>query len=504
MPVMGEAGDNVGGQPASGSFNVASYVVVAAALLFSLIFVTSSGMGFKWFFLYCMFLMAVSVAVVFPNFRMFMVLLLAASIPVAIQYGVFNHGNKNIIIDHFGGAQGSLTISFVDFPIIALFLVWISDLASTRRVLPKWTRLDTYVVVFMLVSALSLFNTDEYALLVFEELKYIKYYLLLWILRSYMVDENFVRYTLYVVLLVAGMQFLLACMQYFLFFTLPIPVGGVSGSQFDMVNNALIQRVSGTVGHANTFAAYLLFPIVLSFVLLLSDPLRLVRLLAAGLFMASCIALVLTFSRNAWLMAGVAIAIVGLIGVRAKRISSGMVFGLIGLAMVIVAGLVVSGVFETILIRIFEDDGKAYDSRWDLIKVAWEMISTHPLLGIGLNSFEENLSYYDTTGVANIIQQPVHNVLFLIAAETGLVSLAFFLLICKSVAGYVMTIIKRRDENSFIVGVSSGVALLVLLLSNQFDITLRKEPILGMSVLFIAMVMATAGDRKDEQSKKIS
>ena len=122
--------------------------------------------------------------------------------------------------------------------------------------------------------------------------------------------------------------------------------------------------------------------------------------------------------------------------------------------------------------------------------VAVSMTLEHPILGIGLNSFEESMSYYDDSGVTNIIQQPVHNTLLLIAAETGLIAFTLFMLICKSVAGSVVNLIKRGDDFGFIVGVSTGVIFLLLLISNQFDVTLRKEPIIGMCVLFIAIVMA--------------
>lgn len=481
-------------------YNAATYLVLLAALLFSLVLVVSSGINFKWFFLGCVALTVVCTAAVFPDFRMFMVLLLTACIPIAIQYDLFNHGSKNTGIEHFGGAQASLVVGLVDFPIILLLLIWLMDLAGGKIALPKWQRLDTYVVVFILLSTLSLFNTDEYALLLFEVVRYLKYFLVLWILRTYLTDEKKALGCLYVVLLVAGMQFLLACMQYFLFFTLPFPVGGVSGSQFDLVNNALIQRVSGLVGHSNTFAAYLLFPITVSFVFLLSNQPRTIKLIASGLFVGSCIALVLTFSRNAWMMTCLAIAILGVVGVVSRRISSALVLAMIGLGLVILAGLIMSGVFEVILIRVFEDDGKAFDSRWDLIKIALNMVANHPLLGIGLNSFEENMAHYDDTGVTNVIQQPVHNVLFLIAAETGVVSLVFFLLICKQVAANVLRVIRRQDEMGFIVGMSGGVSLLVVLLSNQFDVTLRKDPIIGMCVLFIAMLMALS--RYDENVAK--
>ena len=488
--------------PESKRWGLATIAMVLAALLFSIVLVVSSGMGFKWFFIAFVTLNAVCVAIVFPSFRLFVVLLLTACIPIAIQYNLFDHGNKYVIMEHFGGAQGNLVINLVDFPIIVLFFVWLVDLASEKVTLPKWQSFDTLVVLFILASALSIFNTDEYALLLFEELRYLKYFLVLWMLRTYFQDEQTVVYALYVVGLVAGFQFLLALLQYFLFFTLPFPVGGVSGSQYDVISNTLILRVSGTVGHCNTFAAYLLFPITISFVFLLSRFPIFIRVIAAGVFVASCIALVLTFSRNGWMNTFFAVSLLFMMGAHVKRISGGAIFGMFVLLMLVLVGLLLSGVMEVVLIRIFEDDGKAYDSRWDLIKVALEMLYHNPVIGIGLNSFEENMSSFDTTGVTNIIQQPVHNILFLIAAETGLLGLILFLLMCRSIAGYVFKVMKMKGEVAFLVGSFSGVVLFVLLISNMFDVTLRKEPIIGMCVLIIAMLMALANRDETSQSSQ--
>ncbi len=484
-------------------WSFASILMVLAALLFSMALVLSSSMGFKWFFIVFVTLNAICVAIVFPSFRLFVILLLTACIPIAIQYNLFDHGNKYVIMEHFGGASSSLVVNLVDFPIIVLFFVWLVDLATEKVTLPKWQTLDTLIVLFILASALSVFNTEEYALLFFEELRYLKYFLVLWMLRTYFQDEQTIVYALYVVGLVAGFQFLLALLQYFLFFTLPFPVGGVSGSQYDVISNTLILRVSGTVGHCNTFAAYLLFPITISFVLLLSRYPMFIRVMAAGIFVASCIALVLTFSRNGWMNTFFAVSLLLILGAYVKRISSGAIFGLFVLLMLVLVGLLLSGVMDIVLIRIFEDDGKAYDSRWDLIKVALEMLYQHPVIGIGLNSFEENMSSFDTTGVTNIIQQPVHNILFLIAAETGLLGLLLFLLMCKSIAGYVFKVMKIKGEVPFLVGSFSGVVLLVLLISNMFDVTLRKEPIIGMCVLVIAMLMALADPVKNKHDSQV-
>lgn len=481
--------------------NDRSVVIIASVtLLLGIALVLASGMGFKWFFMVVMSLLVLATAVVFPNLRLFLVLLLVACIPVAIEYDVFSRPGKQVVTEHFGGAPDTLVIHLIDFPIIALCIFWLIDLATHERVLPKWESIDSAITLMILASALSLYVTSEYGLLGAELVRYLKYYLLLWILRTYLIDRDFATYALYVVVLMAGFEFFIAALQYFLFFSLPFSVGGVAGSQFDLVNNTLIQRVSGTVGHANTFAAYLLFPMAASFVLLVSRKPLIIRVASAGLFVAVCLSLVLTFSRNAWMVTAFSVLLLFAIGVATRRISGGFVFSVFCLGMLLLALLVFSGLAETIFVRIFDDDGKAYDSRWDLIGVAINMLVDQPLFGIGLNSFEEQMSRFDETGVTNIIQQPVHNFVFLVAAETGLPALLFFFLICRQIIRKVLQLVRIDNEDAFIFGFSAGVAFLALFISNQFDVTLRKGSVIGMSVLFLALLMTTwqrlANDRK--------
>jgi O-antigen ligase len=483
--------------------DASSILVILFAFLASLSLVVTMGMGFKWFFVGFVALNAICVSFIFPNFRLIVILVLTACIPIGLQLNIFDLSNKYSVVGHFGGAPDTLIIHLIDFPIAILFVIWMADLSSKKIILPKWETIDTYIVLFLLVSSFSLFNTEEYRLFFFELFRYLKFYLLLWILRSYMKDPIFVQYSLYVIVLVAGLQFLVACMQYFFFFTLPFSVGGVTSSQYEIVNNVVIQRVSGLVGYCNTFASYLLFPITISFALLLSKSKLAIKLLAVGLFIASCIALVLTFSRNGWMTTFLAIALFIVIGIATKRISGGLVLGMIALSLVVLAVLIASGVFEVILVRVLEDEGQAYDSRWDLINIALNMIYSHPVIGIGLNSFEENMMFYDESGITNVIQQAVHNIFLLIAAETGIPSLLLFLLICKSVAGYVLDVIKEKDENNFVLGTSCGIGLLMLMVFNIFDVTMRKDSIIAMCILVISMIIATVARKKENAAQPV-
>src|SRR3989344_1043805 len=64
--------------------------------------------------------------------------------------------------------------------------------------------------------------------------------------------------------------------------------------------------------------------------------------------------------------------------------------------------------------------------RADLLKASVKMIKGNPLTGVGLNMFTINLEKYG--GVRGIIKfiQPVHNVFYLVASESGIVTLVFF------------------------------------------------------------------------------
>ena len=464
--------------------------IVFLAFGFSLILVLSLGVGFKWFFVSFVGISLACVATIFFDYRLFCLILLCGGIPIDIQYDFLNHGKKYLTVEHWGGAVDSFVMHLTDFPLLILLLVWLIDLSLGYKKLPDWTRFDTYSVLFLVISSCSLINTEEHLLLFAELFRYCKYFLLLWILRTYLDNKEYFWWVLCSIVLMVLLESFVAFLQYFLYFNVPFPVGGVTGSQFEMVNNIVIQRVTGLVGFCNTFAAYLLFPILLAFTLMISRSHYMIRLVASGLFVSGCLAIVLTFSRNSWMVLMFGLITATFIGIKKKNISLSLILGLCGLAITVFGFLLSSEVFQTILIRIFEDDGKAYDSRWDLFMVAVEMFITYPFFGAGLNSFEEIMSRYDNSGVVNIIQQPVHNIYCLIAAETGVFALIMFLVVVYYVLKRAYAMLNNQDNLSFVIGCSSFSIFVSLSIDNFFDITLRKEPIIGMAVLFLALILS--------------
>jgi O-antigen ligase len=122
------------------------------------------------------------------------------------------------------------------------------------------------------------------------------------------------------------------------------------------------------------------------------------------------------------------------------------------------------------------------------------MMREFPIFGIGLNSFEENMSAYDRTGITNVIQQPVHNVFCLVGAETGIPSLLVLLALWGGLTMRSFRLLHDVREHAFVAGAVGLCACLGLGLASMFDIPLRKEPILGLCALIAGMVMAFDGE----------
>lgn len=465
--------------------------------------------GTKWV-LFAVAAAVTAAALVLARDRRLMATLgIAAAVPLGLQYGFFSHGARYATWDHFGGAPAEPMLRLVDLPIALLLLLWVVDVGLGRRSLPEWTRLDTAIALFLLLSLASLAVTNEPALLVAEMLRYAKYVLLFWALRTVIDRPEYLRGLVVVTFGILALQGMVAMAQYFLYLTLPIGVGGVAESAFELMGGEVIQRVTGLLGHSNTFAAWLLVPLGLGALLLLARIPALVKLALLPPLALGGLALVLTFSRTGLLCAGLLALLIGGLAIATGRLSRAAPVALLVAALV--ATLLVfgfgmdgatlrsfgvggetgrSGLLGTVWTRLFYDPGKAVESRQDLMQVAGEMVRQHPLTGIGLNSFEENMALYDRQGTVNVIHQPVHNVFALIAAETGLPSLVAFLAIGAILGACSFRLLRRGDEIGFVAGGTGLVVVIGLGCANLFDLTLRKEPVLGTATLVAAVVMA--------------
>ncbi len=120
-------------------------------------------------------------------------------------------------------------------------------------------------------------------------------------------------------------------------------------------------------------------------------------------------------------------------------------------------------------------------AREQLLKTAIGMIQTHPVFGVGIHNFLQNVPQFQKLNTQVSLfgyLQPVHNIFFLIAAETGIVGFYFF--------AWFIGLTYKRILNKFIPHPLSFILLSVVLVLGMFDhyfLTLQQGQLLFAFVL---------------------
>jgi O-antigen ligase len=140
--------------------------------------------------------------------------------------------------------------------------------------------------------------------------------------------------------------------------------------------------------------------------------------LICGLFGLCLVGLVLTFSRETWLVGFCGLVLVSAYWLRSR------VNPAFGLVIVVVVSVVVvlSGVIG--LVSTFYNPDEVYGfERIYYYATALQMFATHPLLGVGAGNYQ----FFDRSYEGQEAGGIAHNQFLTLAAETGLVGLALFL-----------------------------------------------------------------------------
>ena len=180
-------------------------------------------------------------------------------------------------------------------------------------------------------------------------------------------------------------------------------------------------------------------------------------------FVAGFIALVLTFSRSAWAVFGLAILGMFIFGrmkkVASQNVSPRFIVGVFGLILFI-------GTWAIWLIR---DTSESVVVRQELASSAVILWQQAPLVGVGLGNFLIALPHALVSRSIYFLQ-PVHNIYLLILAETGIIGLGLFLWFIW----FIMTKIKKI----FSIWHLSFIILLTLGLIDHYPLTIQQGQLL--------------------------
>jgi O-antigen ligase len=152
-------------------------------------------------------------------------------------------------------------------------------------------------------------------------------------------------------------------------------------------DGAAVTRATGTVGYINQQAAYHAFcTIPLAALLALKN--AAFRQATLGVICLSYLAIILTFSRGAWLASAVALLQVLFVFAKRRQITPGawLKGGILALAACCVVGALSYPIME----RLGKggDDG-ATNSRLRMIALAFDLFEEHPLIGVGPGEYVE-------------------------------------------------------------------------------------------------------------------
>ena len=270
-------------------------------------------------------------------------------------------------------------------------------------------------------------------------------------------------------------------------------------------------RASGTMVHPNIFAPYLLFlvPAAISLVLCARD-IR-VRGIAAIVAAAGLCGLVASMSRLPIVITAGQVALLCIILVGIRRLSVKVPIALASAAIVVMT-IAASFYAEQIYERLTGDFSQSLTFRAEYNDAAIGMWLEHPITGIGLNGFSDELGRFEPM-LATILEDmksgrtefglravaPVHNLYLLVLSETGAIGILGFLFLLGS--GLVLGIraINRTTGAQQLVCIGLFVGLVGQCLQQLMDFSLWMDPgLLTFSVSLCLLYTATLNDAQSE------
>jgi putative inorganic carbon (HCO3(-)) transporter len=401
---------------------------------------------------------------------------------------------------HLGLATG-VDIKLVDLLALALLLLFIARVAS-RQVDIHWFPFITIpALAWIVFSSLSLIAARDEGLVVLQLINMAKLLILCWIIANSVNNEGDVIY------LIAGMMLGMLFQS-----TLGI-YQGLSGRPggfyfLDEINElkrqelnvGFVNRVQGTIGHPNSYAMYLITVIPFAFAFLFSRIKKSSKVLVGITLCLSCLALIFSLARAAWINLLVVFTLVVLLAVRRKRISLRGAVWIASMAFLILLGLTLFGP-DIILSRLLSSDqGSAY-SRITLAQTALAIIKSHPWVGVGLN----NYSLFSHQYGANVFGQQflVHNAFLLIGAETGLMGLTAFVAFLVVMLTQAWKAITRAPNNNlWAVSVGAFCALVAFALYGIVDYAVLSTSQVITQFWLLAGISASLIQRVDHDKRR--
>ena len=240
------------------------------------------------------------------------------------------------------------------------------------------------------------------------------------------------------------------------------------------------QRPQGTLTHYMTYSGVLMLVIAAAAARLVFGSRD--RIWPALVMPALVVALALTFTRNAWIGACVA---VGLLLVLKDFRLSGLLPVVLALLFVLAPQGLVSRLTST-----FDAQDPANQDRFAMIEVGALMVRDHPLTGVGPNMVPQMYEQYRPDYAVNDTNPHLHNVPLQIAAERGLPALAVWLWFVAAVSVALLRLFRRRLQPVLASAALASTA--AMLAAGLFEYNFGDSEFLMLFLVLITLPFAAA------------
>src|SRR3989338_1272300 len=397
--------------------------------------------------------------------------LLVFSLPFQTRLILFQWGSSS----SFGTSGGfnEYQAAFFYFTDFLIALIFISCLwRAIRTGSFGWRSIfashsDFLLAAFVIIAGVSLYWANNFGLGIYQFLKLVEFVWLFFYIKNNFAVLNF-SHTLWFLFSSAVFQALLADWQWHNQSSIGLKFLGESVldpnlagvAKLDIPNAKLI-RPYGTFPHPNILAAFLSAAIFIFYWLYLSNKkpygrIQISEWLKFLAFFILLLGLFLTFSRL------IIITFIFLFLMRPEMFGR---FGQLSLA------------------------EQSVSLRWLYNEIAALMIANNPLTGVGFGNFTNRMAEFLPYGTSleSWAIQPVHNIYLLIAAETGVIGLFFFLWFLISIVIKTIGSLRLNFTLERLTLLLITLAFLFIGLFDHFFLTLQQ----GHLMLWIILALLT-------------
>lgn len=375
----------------------------------------------------------------------FLISLILFFLPLQTRY-IWHLGMLN------GGSweYGTFSVYSVDIFIVCFFLFVLVEKIRRKDFFNqiKYSKKDRQLffsgVLFLSWCGLSIFWAESHFIAFFVWLRFLEVFLLVFLLRLISFNRKVVIWTF---ILSGVIQAFWGIMQVILGGQFASKWLGVSGLSPDVLGVSVIEyagrlsvdgafpverflRAYGGLSHPNILGGFLAMVCLYSILVYFYEERFYNRLLAFFSSGFVFIALVLTFSRGAWVafFIGICFVLFHLIKEKTHCYCSFVLLMKTFFIIILAIFLVIPSVFFT---RVgfgdsFRLEEKSITERFDGYSDFGRVFSLNPVFGTGMGNYTAVLANLDIR--SSYSYQPVHNVFLLIIAEIGIVGFVFFLI----------------------------------------------------------------------------